>query len=250
MNKKHILALLILFASWMAFVCYISFSSESIITMIIKKVIYVLVIGIVLPSFFIIRDKKLNGLFSRARGWSVKHTLRECGKNLRVGKNVKFFNPQKIQLGDNCDVADDVVFAPLVKHNGNNYSSEIIVGNNVHFGTQDRIASKDAVIIDDDVLFAAFVHITDHSHDYHDVGLPISKQGVIGKGKVVVKKGAWLAFGCHVLSGVTIGENSVVAANSVVTKDVPPFSVVAGNPARVVSTYNFKTNQWEKVKNA
>ena len=81
--------------------------------MIIKKVIYVLVIGIVLPSFFIIRDKKLNGLFSRVRGWSVKHTLRECGKNLRVGKNVKFFNPQKIQLGDNCDVADDVVFAPL-----------------------------------------------------------------------------------------------------------------------------------------
>lgn len=98
MNKKHILALLILFASWMAFVCYISFSNESIITMIIKKVIYVLVIGIVLPSFFIIRDKKLNGLFSRVRGWSVKHTLRECGKNLRVGKNVKFFNPQKIQL--------------------------------------------------------------------------------------------------------------------------------------------------------
>lgn len=126
MNKKHILALLILFASWMAFVCYISFSNESIITMIIKKVIYVLVIGIVLPSFFIIRDKKLNGLFSRVRGWSVKHTLRECGKNLRVGKNVKFFNPQKIQLGDNCDVADDVVFAPLVKHNGNNYSSEIM----------------------------------------------------------------------------------------------------------------------------
>ena len=49
MNKKHILALLILFASWMAFVCYISFSSESIITMIIKKVIYVLVIGIMVP---------------------------------------------------------------------------------------------------------------------------------------------------------------------------------------------------------
>lgn len=165
-----------------------------------------------------------------------------------VGKDVKFFNPQKIQLGDNCDIADDVVFAPLVKHNGNDYSSEIIVGNNVHFGTQDRIASKDAVVIEDDVLFAAFVHITDHSHDYHDVRLPISKQGVIGKGKVVIKKGAWLAFGCHVLSGVTIGENSVVAANSVVTKDVPPFSVVAGNPARVVSTYNFKTNQWEKVK--
>lgn len=98
MNKKHILAILVLFASWMSFVCYISFSNESIITMTIKKVIYVLVIGIVLPGLFIIRDKKLNGLFSRVRGRSIKHTLKECGKNLRIGNNVKFFNPQKIKL--------------------------------------------------------------------------------------------------------------------------------------------------------
>lgn len=103
------------------------------------------------------------------------------------------------------------------------------------------------VIIEDDVLFAAFVHVTDHSHDYRDVTKPVSKQGIFSKGPVVIKKGAWLAFGCHILSGVTVGENSVVAANAVVTKDVPPYSVVAGNPARVVSRFDFEQNNWVHV---
>lgn len=112
----------------------------------------------------------------------------------------------------------------------------------------DRIASMNEVRIDDDVLFAAFVHITDHSHEFRKVGKPISRQGVYSKGTVHIKTGAWLAFGCHILSGVTVGEYSVVAANAVVTKDVPAYSVVAGNPAKIVKRYNFESNKWENVK--
>lgn len=130
---------------------------------------------------------------------------------------------------------------------GKSYPSEIKIGNNVSFGAYDRIASAYSVIIEDDVLFAAFVHVTDHSHGYEDIQTPISKQDIIYKGPVVIKKGSWLAFGCHILSGVTVGEHSVVAANSVVTKDVPPYSIVAGNPARVVKQYNFEKKTWEKI---
>lgn len=176
----------------------------------------------------------------------LKHQFRSCGKNLHVGKDVKFGNKRLISFENNCDIANQVVFAPLVSNNGQTYPSEISVGNNVHFGTQDRIASKDSVVIEENVLFVAFVHITDHSHEYHDISRPVSMQGVMGKGKVVIKEGAWLAFGCHVLSGVTVGEHSVVAANSVVTKDVPAYSVVSGNPARVISRYNFEKKCWEK----
>lgn len=105
-----------------------------------------------------------------------------------------------------------------------------------------------SVTIEDNVLFAAFVHITDHSHEYRQVGVPIRLQSVFSKGPIVIKRGAWLAFGCHILSGVTVGEGAVVAANSVVTKDVPAYTVVAGNPARIISRYNSETNEWEKIK--
>lgn len=103
------------------------------------------------------------------------------------------------------------------------------------------------VLIEDDVLMAAFVHITDHSHDYHDPSKAIHNQGVYSKGPIRICHGAWLAFGCHILSGVTVGENSVVAANAVVTKDVPAYTVVAGNPARIVSQFDFDTHEWKQA---
>lgn len=189
-----------------------------------------------------------NHILTNIRGGVLSVQTQNHPKHLLVGKNVKVFHPDRVSFGENCDIGEGVVFAPLCRSGEQEFLSEIKVGNNVHFGTQDRIASMNSVIIEDDVLFAAFVHVTDHSHEYRKVKLPIRRQSVFSKGPVVIKRGAWLAFGCHVLSGVTVGECSVVAANSVVTKDVPPYSVVAGNPARVVSSYNFQTGQWEKAK--
>lgn len=57
-----------------------------------------------------------------------------------------------------------------------------------------------------------------------------------------------MGFNCEVLSGVHIGKHSIVAARAVVTKDIPPYSIVAGNPARVIKQYNFETKLWEKIK--
>lgn len=188
-----------------------------------------------------------NHILPNIRGWVLSFRTQNHPEHLVVGKNVKIFHPDRISFGRNCDIGEGVVFAPLCYSGGEEFPSEIRIGNNVHFGAEDRIASMKSVIVEDDVLFAAFVHVTDHSHEYRKVGLPIRKQSVYCKGPVVIKKGAWLAFGCHILSGVTVGEYSVVAANSVVTKDVPPYSVVAGNPARLISTYDFETQTWKKI---
>lgn len=189
-----------------------------------------------------------NRISCKVRGIYYGLQLANHPKHLVVREGVKFIHPEHITVGENCDIAQGVVFAPLHSHHGALYPSKISIGNNVHFGSHDRIASMNSVVIEDDVLFAAFVHITDHSHEYRDVGLPIRSQGVFSKGPVTIKRGAWLAFGCHVLSGVTVGECAVVAANSVVTKDVPAYSVVAGNPAKVIAEYDFSTNTWIKAK--
>lgn len=203
---------------------------------------------LVLPVFLFHKNFYVKELIDRLRGYVFKRKLKNCGGRFRVGKNVNIMSPANISFGDNCDIADNAVIAPLVHHGGNNYPSQIIFGNNIHIGNSNRIASMTKVVIEDDVLFAAFVHISDHSHDYRDVGKSISKQGVYSKGPVIIRRGAWLSFGCHILAGVTVGECAVVAANSVVTKDVPAYSVVAGNPARVVKKYNFDLREWETLK--
>lgn len=188
-----------------------------------------------------------NIVIRRLRGWLYRFRFRHAGKGLKVGKDVKIFHSKKVSIGRNCEILDGAVIAPLRSHRGKVFPSNIEIGNNVHIGANDRIASAYHVKIEDDVLFAAFVHITDHSHEYYHVGTPILEQGIISKGEVTIKRGAWLAFGCHVLSGVTIGEGAVVAANAVVTKDVPAYSVVAGNPAKMVKRYNMETRTWENV---
>lgn len=164
----------------------------------------------------------LNKIRKIYRQYSVLQKLSNHPKSLNIGKDVLILNPKKISIGDHVTIGQRAALCPLCSHNGKKYPSLINIGNNVSIGAYDRIASAYSVTIEDDVLMAAFVHITDHSHGYEDVTKPIREQDIIHKGPILIKRGAWLGFGCHVLSGVTIGEGTVVAANSVVTHSCPP----------------------------
>lgn len=209
--------------------------------------IQLVVIDYIAISLFFSYTKAGKDVMCYLRGIILSLKCKCSSRKIKVGKGVRIFHPRNITFGKNVEILQEAVFAPYAK-NDEKYPSKIIVGNNVHFGVQDRIASANKVVIEDDVLFAAFVHITDHSHEFHNIGKSIINQGIYSKGPVIIKRGAWLAFGCHILSDVTVGEYSVVAANSVVTKDVPAYSVVAGNPARVVSRYDFNEKKWVSCK--
>ena len=83
------------------------------------------------------------------------------------------------------------------------------------------------ITIEDDVQVAANVQLISNNHDFHDRQMLICKP-------VVLKKNCWIGAGSSILPGVTIGENAIVGAGSIVTKDVEPNTVVAGNPAKII----------------
>jgi acetyltransferase-like isoleucine patch superfamily enzyme len=89
------------------------------------------------------------------------------------------------------------------------------------------------VEIGDSVLIADSVYISDFDHKFNDLDVPIKDQG-IAKSRVRIGRDVWLGTKVTVSSGVTIGEGAVVGANAVVTRDIPPYSVAVGVPARVV----------------
>lgn len=95
------------------------------------------------------------------------------------------------------------------------------------------IGCIESVTIGKDVLIAPAVLIMDIDHVFSSIEAPIAGQGFVSK-PVVIEDGVWIGYGASILKGVTVGRGSVVGAGAVVTKDVPPFSVVAGVPARVV----------------
>ncbi|MEH6470000.1 MAG: acyltransferase [Halopseudomonas sp.] len=90
------------------------------------------------------------------------------------------------------------------------------------------------ITIEDGVMLGSAVHIYVHNHRYDDISLPIIDQGHYPSEPVVLKSGCWIGANAIILPGVTVGQNAVVGANSVVTRDIPAYTVYAGNPARLI----------------
>jgi acetyltransferase-like isoleucine patch superfamily enzyme len=109
----------------------------------------------------------------------------------------------------------------------------ITIGSRSLIGEACVLRGQGGITIGDDVFLAPLVQMLAVNHVYHDTSRPISEQGITAQG-IVVEDGAWIGGGAIILDGVRIGRNAVVGAGAVVTRDVPAYTVVAGNPARVV----------------
>jgi len=110
---------------------------------------------------------------------------------------------------------------------------EPIIGDNCVIGWGALIDCLGQVTIEDDVFFGHRVMVLTGSHDYQLFGM--DRQMAVKPGKpVTIKTGVWVASGAVICPGVVIGEHAVIAAGAVVTKDVPPYTIVGGNPAQVI----------------
>lgn len=129
----------------------------------------------------------------------------------------------------------------------------LIFGKNVQINDFVHIAALEEVRIDDNVLIASKVFISDLEHgsysgDENDsTPFSIVKERPLSSKPVHIMKNVWLGEHVSVLPGVIIGENSIIGANSVVTKSIPPNSIACGSPAKVIKTYNFEMKKWDRI---
>ncbi|EOX4283946.1 DapH/DapD/GlmU-related protein [Vibrio cholerae] len=120
------------------------------------------------------------------------------------------------------------------------------IGKGTVIGRFAHIVSIDNVTIGERVLIADSVYISDNLHSFDDIEKSVIDQPVSSIGNVKIGDNVWIGEGVSIV-GASIGRNSVVGANSVVTRDIPEYSVAVGSPARVIKQYNLETNRWEKV---
>lgn len=147
------------------------------------------------------------------------------GKYITIGENTSF---GKFCILSTWDKYEDEIFSP-----------ELVIGSRCVFGEYNHITANTRIEIGDDVLTGRWVTITDNSHgktDYETLQTTPIKRKLYSKGIVKIGNKVWIGDKATILPGVTIGDGAVVAANAVVTKDIPAYSVAAGNPARVFTS--------------
>ncbi len=135
------------------------------------------------------------------RQWCCKGFLLHTGKNINIQKNAslgrKVFIGDYSGIGENCIIPDNVTIG--------NY---VMMGPNCYFVTK--------------------------NHEFDDVNIPMLKQGFSESKAIVIEDDVWIGYGCIFLPGVTVGCGAIIGAGAVVTKDVPAYAIVGGNPAKVI----------------
>ena len=171
-------------------------------------------------------------------------TLGEFGWHSCILKPLRIDGHKNIFIGDNVCIKYRTWLAstPITGEK----ISRLIIEDGCVIGHFNHIYATKSIILHKDVLTADKVYISDNLHGYENLEIPIKNQPVLQNGTVEIGEGSWLGENVCVL-GAKIGKHCIIGANSVVTKDIPDYSVAVGAPAKVIKRYNFENRKWEKI---
>jgi len=159
------------------------------------------------------------------------------GNNTTIHSSVEILIENKKSDGRGIYIGSNCFFYPrnrfILGNMGANPSANMVIGDYVQINAGGYISGEGGLSISDYVLIGPNVCILSAGHKFDDPFSLIQSQGLT-YGKIVIKKDAWIGGGSVILEGVTVGEGSIVGAGAVITKDVPDFVVVAGNPAKII----------------
>lgn len=164
----------------------------------------------------------------------ISSRFKSCGTNVTFNSISLLKGEQYIEIGKNVTFGKDLW---LTAWNIGGRIPTIRIGNSCSFGAYNHISASSNVTIGNGLLTGKWVTITDNSHgytDYESLQQRPTQRQIVSKGSVIIEKNVWIGDKATILPGVMIGDGVVVGANTVVSKDIPNYSVVVGNPARII----------------
>lgn len=165
------------------------------------------------------------------------------------GNKVSIIFPDIINGEEYISLHDNVVIEKgswLLAYKQDKIIPELTISDGVNIGRYSHIVALRKIVIEKNVLIADKVYISDNIHEYEDINIPIKNQAIQFKNEVIIGQNSWIGENVSII-GAKIGRHCVVGSNSVVTKDIMDYSVVAGIPALYIKRYNKDTSEWEKT---
>jgi acetyltransferase-like isoleucine patch superfamily enzyme len=148
---------------------------------------------------------------------------------------------KNVYIGNNTTIQSHCILGCWVKYAGETYSPTITIGDDCNIGEHTHITSIKKITIGNGLLTGRYVYVGDNSHgglSNDEANIPPIRRKLVTKGEISIGKNVWIGDKATILAGVTVGDNVIVGANSVVTKDIPSNTMVAGVPARIIKSLN------------
>ncbi len=169
----------------------------------------------------------------------IRNFIGQMGEHSRVccPCSLQGGGQKRISIGDHTCIQSHSIFGCWEKYGSQQFSPSINIGNHCSIGEYNHITACNKISIGDGLLTGRYVYIGDNAHgglSWEEAELPPIKRQLVSKGEVKIGNNVWIGDKATILAGVTIGDNAIVAANAVVTKDVPSNCIVAGIPAKIV----------------
>jgi acetyltransferase-like isoleucine patch superfamily enzyme len=170
-----------------------------------------------------------------------------------VGRNVSFHYTSKINrprsprisLGNSISLREYAWLSVATEDPTG--EPTIVLGDNCHIGFGSIVSAKNRIQLERDVLVGQMVLMVDHNHAYEDITMPVIDQGISEGGTIRIGQGTWIGHGASIIcprGDLTIGRNCVIAANSMVMRSIPDYSVAAGYPATIIRQYDPEKGAW------
>lgn len=163
-------------------------------------------------------------------------------------KNVILRGTKYIKIGNHVNFDANSVIYVVKDHKYDVKKPCLIIEDEVGVGIGAVILTANSIHIKKGVMVGPHTVIADYDHRYQDTSTPIKNQGLVNIKPIVIEEGVWIGANVTVCSGVRIGKNSVIGANSVVKSDIPDYSVAVGVPASVIKKYDSLKRKWVKVR--
>lgn len=189
--------------------------------------------------------RKLVIAYEKSESKDYARRLKSVGENTLIGYPALLAYPQNITVGSNTEIKSYSRLQTFLEEGEQSY---IKIGNDSFFGFRLSIQATAPVEIGNNNVFGSDVSIVSHNHGMEIVdGKPFMDQPLTSA-PIKIGNNVWAGDKVTILPGVTIGNNVILAAGSIVNKSVPDNAMVAGIPAKIIKMYNKEKKEWEKVK--
>lgn len=183
----------------------------------------------------------LKNYLYKLRGELKLKLNRNISSKIFLGPNVQIFGIENVLIKENCTIGENTLIT--INHRIKK-KIQLIINDNVYLGRDFFISVGKSIYIGNYCVFGENCSLISAGKIFDNPLVPYALSGNSNDKKIEVGVNCWFGNDASVIGDVKIGHGSIIGANTVVTKDIPPFSMVVGNPAKIIKTFNFENNQW------